>query len=249
MTKKLLAIVAVVAVSLVAGLPCAQAGTGYYLVSMYDVEGQHGIDYKYWNADFTNASSKSAPEIGYSYGVTSRWYTEINAEWFRQHGKDGNKLSGYSWQNDFLLTQGQYPVDVALHTELERSKSKPHVTSLEIGPAMQTEYYRTQFNLNFFLQRDLRGSAGAATQLVYQWQVKQRWKSWLQPGLQGFGEVGKWNDWLPRDKQSHRAGPALFGSVDVGPSQEIKYEAAWLIGKNSARSAQSFTMRVQYLFR
>ncbi|GAB2864374.1 hypothetical protein GCM10027277_36400 [Pseudoduganella ginsengisoli] len=216
---------------------------------MYDEEGQLGIDYKYWNADFTNASSKSAPEIGISYSVTPRWYTEFNAEWFRQHGKDGSHLSGYSWQNDVLLTQGQYAADVALHTELGRSHSRPHVTSLEIGPAMQTEYYRTQFNANLFLQRDIQGAADAQTQLVYQWQIKQRWKSWLEPGVQGFGEVGKWNHWLPRNKQSHRAGPAVFGEVDVGAGQEIKYDAAWLIGKNAARSAQSFTMRVQYLFR
>lgn len=237
------------AIMLVASLPCAQAATGYYLVSVYDVEGQHGIDYKYWNADYTHGPSRSSPEIGYSLGVTSRWYTELNAVWFRQHGRDGNALSAISWQNDVLLTQGQYAFDLALHTDVQRSKAKPHVASLEIGPVLQTEYYRTQFNANLFLQRDLRGKAGAETQLAYQWQVKQRWKSWLQPGVQGFGEVGKWNDWLPRQRQSHRAGPAVFGSVDVGPGQEIKYEAAWLIGKNSARSAQSFTIRVQYLFR
>lgn len=244
MTRKFLT-----AITLVASLPCAQAATGYYLVSVYDVEGQHGIDYKYWNADYSNGPSRSSPEIGYSYGVTSRWYTELNAVWFRPHGRDGSALSAYSWQNDVLLTQGQYAADVALHTELQRSKDKPHVTSLEIGPVLQTEYYRTQFNANLFLQRDVRGRAAAETQLVYQWQIKQRWKSWLQPGVQGFGEVGKWNDWLPRHRQSHRAGPAVFGGVDVGPGQEIKYEAAWLVGKNSARSAQSFTMRVQYLFR
>lgn len=237
------------AIMLVASLPCAQAATGYYLVSVYDVEGQHGIDYKYWNADYTHGPSRSSPEIGYSLGVTSRWYTALNAVWFRQHGGDGNALSAISWQNDVLLTQGQYAFDVALHTDVQRGKAKPHVTSLEIGPVLQTEYYRTQFNANLFLQRDVHGKAGAETQLAYQWQVKQRWKSWLQPGVQGFGEVGKWNDWLPRQRQSHRAGPAVFGAVDVGPGQEIKYEAAWLIGKNSARSAQSFTMRVQYLFR
>ncbi|MRV75889.1 hypothetical protein GJ700_29670 [Duganella sp. FT92W] len=244
MTRKLFA-----AITLCGFLPCAQAATGYYLVSVYDVEGQHGIDYKYWNADYTNSSSRSSPEIGYSYGVTSRWYTELSAVWFRAHGRDGSELSAFSWQNDVLLTQGQYAADVALHTELARSTDKPHVTSLEIGPVLQTEYYRTQFNANLFLQRDVKGKPGAETQLAYQWQIKQRWKSWLQPGIQGFGEVGKWNDWLPRERQSHRAGPAVFGSVDAGPGQEIKYEAAWLVGKNSARSAQSFTMRVQYLFR
>ncbi|NRR33602.1 hypothetical protein HSX11_25835 [Oxalobacteraceae bacterium] len=77
--------------------------------------------------------------------------------------------------------------------------------------------------------------------------MKYRWKSWFQPGLQAFGEVGKWNDWLASDKQSHRAGPAIFGSRDIG-KHALKYEAAYLMGRNSARAAKSFTMRVQYIF-
>ena len=62
-------------------------------------------------------------------------------------------------------------------------------------------------------------------------------------GLPGFGKVGKWNDWLPAKKQSPRAGPAFFGEVD-----HFKYEAAYLFGKNSGRAANSFSMRVQYIF-
>ncbi|SFU86280.1 hypothetical protein [Pseudoduganella namucuonensis] len=223
----------------------ACAATGYYLVSTYDVEGQRSIDYKYWNADYKHSSSTSSPEIGYGYGVTSRWYTELYAVWRRPHGRD-SKLAGVAWQNDYLLTQGQYPFDLALHTDIQRSPGNGY--GAEIGPVLQTEYHRTQFNFNLFLQRDFRNGRSNDTEMVYQWQVKQRWKSWLEPGLQGFGELGKWNDWLPRSRQSHRAGPALFGARDLGRGQAVKYEAAWLIGKNSARAAKSFTMRVQYLF-
>lgn len=231
----------------------ARAGTGYYLVSTYDVEGQQSVDFKYWNADYKARSSVSSPEIGYGYGVTSRWYTEVSAVWIRLHGRT-DRLAEVEWQNDYMLTQGQYPFDLALHTTVARSATSPHSYSVEIGPVLQTEIVRTQFNFNAFLQREYRTGEAERTQLVYQWQVKQRWKSWLQPGLQGFGEVGTWNDWLPRKQQSHRAGPAVFGSRELkapgasGPGRELKYEAALLVGKNSARTAKSFTMRVQYIF-
>jgi hypothetical protein len=152
------------------------------------------------------------------------------------------------WQNDYMLTQGQYPFDLALHTVVGRGDSSPHSYSVEIGPALQTEVWRTQFNFNVFLQRDYRTGQAEQTQLVYQWQVKQRWKSWLQPGVQGFGEVGKWNGWLPEKQRSHRLGPALFGTLGMGAGQEIKYDAALLVGRNSARTAKSFTLRVQYIF-
>ena len=79
MKKKLIAIAAL------SFLPLAQAGTGYYLVSVYNEEGQHGIDYKYWNADYTHGTGSASPEIGYSYVVTPRWYTEVSAVWFHRH--------------------------------------------------------------------------------------------------------------------------------------------------------------------
>jgi hypothetical protein len=235
----------IVLAALLPQFACAE--TGYYLVSTYDVEGQKSVDFKYWNADYNNRPNVSSPEIGFGYGVTSRWYTELSAVWIRVHGRL-DKLSGLEWQNDYMLTQGQYPFDLALHTQVSRSDSRPHSYGVEIGPVLQTEIVRTQFNFNVFFQHEFHNDEPGETELAYQWQIKQRWKSWLQPGVQGFGEVGKWNDWLPRNKQSHRAGPAVFGSRDVGPNQELKYEAAWLVGRNSGRTARSFTMRVQYIF-
>jgi len=223
----------------------ALADTGYYLVSIYDAEGQASIDCKYWNAHFATHTLAS-PEIGVGYGVTSRWYTEIYADTIKING-GGSQWSETAWQNDFLLTQGQYDFDLALHTKIERPRDSSEGYGVEFGPALQTEIGKTQFNVNAFFQRDYRSDNDGAMQLTYQWQVKQHWKRWFQPGLQGFGEVGQWDHWLPRNQQSHRAGPAFFGSRDIG-AQELKYEAAYLFGKNSGRHAKSFTMRVQLVF-
>ncbi|MGO4376804.1 hypothetical protein [Pseudoduganella sp. RAF53_2] len=242
MNKKLLFALA----ALLPQFACAE--TGYYLVNVYDVEGLANVDYKYWNAHYKDRATRAMPEIGLGYGVTSRWYTELSGSWF-QIGGEQTRFVALEWQNDFLLTQGQYDWDVALHTTIERPRDRSQGYALEIGPALQTQFWRTQFNLNVFFQREFDNGEKNDTELVYQWQIKHRWKSWLQPGLQGFGELGKWNDWQPSDKQSHRLGPAVFGYVDAGANgQQIKYEAAYLVGKNSARTAKSFTMRVQYLF-
>lgn len=240
----------ILALACCAALPgLALADTGYYMVSTYDVEGQASVDYKYWNAHYQGLTV-AAPEIGVGYGVTSRWYTEIYAKWVKING-GGSQWQETAWQNDVMLTQGQYPFDLALHTKVERARTSTEGYGLEWGPVLQTEIVRTQFNANLFFQRDYRVSPGVGgqnpMQLTYQLQVKQRWKSWFEPGLQAFGEVGKWNGWLPRSEQSHRAGPAFFGSRTIG-GHALKYEAAYLVGRNSARAAKSFTMRVQYLF-
>jgi len=139
----------------IAPLPPALADTGYYLVSTYDVENQASIDFKYWNAHYRGRTT-AAPELGVGYGVTSRWYTEVYAKWVKLNGAAGHWVQT-DWQNDFLLTQGQYDFDLALHTRLGRARDSDAGYSVEWGPVLQTEIGRTQFNANLFFQRDLRG--------------------------------------------------------------------------------------------
>lgn len=228
-------------------MPLAHADTGYYLVSTYDVEGQTSVDFKYWNARY-RGRTVAAPDLGIGHGVTGRWYTEVYGTWVRVNGE--THFAGTAWQNDVMLTQGQYDIDVALHTTIERPRDRDDGYGVEWGPVLKTDIGRTQLNANLFFQRKYRVVAPRTehhTELTYQLQLKYRWKPWFQPGVQAFGEVGKWDDWLDYKRQSHRAGPAIFGSRDMG-KHELKYEAAYLLGRNAARAAKSFTMRVQYVF-
>lgn len=224
------------------------AEPGLYFVSLYDVEGQTSIDFKYWKAHY-RGQKVSSPDIGIGYGVTSRWYTELYGAWEKEDG-GANHFEELAWQNDYMLTQGQYDVDVALHTKIERPRDRSEGYEFEWGPVMKTDIGRTQLNANLFFQRAYRVKVAEGenhTALAYQLQAKYRWKSTFQPGIQAYGEVGQWNHWLPSHEQSHRAGPAVFGSREFG-THELKYEAAYLIGRNEGRSAKTFSMRAQYIF-
>ncbi|KAF1048467.1 MAG: hypothetical protein GAK35_00270 [Herbaspirillum frisingense] len=223
----------------------AAAATGYYLVNVYSDPGQWTLDYKYWNAKRPGSPPVGSPELGIGYGVNARWYTEIYGV-TAQTAAQGTRFVSWNWQNDVLLTQGEYPFDLALHTDIEQYRARDGY-GLEWGPALQTEWWRTQFNLNLFFQRDYRVSGGDPTELVYQWQVRQHWRPLFNFGLQGFGELGRWDRWDRREDQSHRLGPAIFGTAYFG-KQFLKYEAAYLIGTNNARSARSVTMRLQLGF-
>lgn len=234
------------AAALALGGGAAVADPGYYVVTVYDDPGLKTIDYRYWTVRARDASATVTwPEVGFGWNINGRWYSEIIASWIGS-SQFATRLETLNWQNDVLLTQGQYPFDLAVHTLLVRPQLPAEGWALEIGPVFQTDIDRTQLNLNLVFRRGFGALAGP-TELSYQWQLRYRWLSWLHFGAQGFGELGPWDHWDPGHEQSHRAGPALFGKVPVGPGT-IAWQAAYLTGKTYGRRGEMFTMRVKYDF-
>lgn len=229
----------------------AQAGSGYYLVSIYENEGEKTIDFKSWSSFPENQATSTVPELGLSYMPNKTWYTEVYVSWAKR-GASSLANSAWTWQNDFLLTHGQYPVDLALHTSLNKNADSSRGVDFEFGPVMQTEFGRIQTNANVFLERTYRVTPASRMQMKYQWQGKYRLRPELEFGLQGFGELGDWDNWSPRARQSHRAGPMVSGSFRLGNAtdskQVIEYEASYVMGKLNTRHAGVFSMRLQYAF-
>jgi hypothetical protein len=224
----------------------AHAEPGYYVVTVYDNPGVKTADFRYWTVKAPGSAQISWPEVGFGWNVNGRWYTELLAS-YTGSSQFATHLDTLNWQNDVLLTQGQYPFDLAIHTQLVRPQHPASGYSLEFGPALQTDIGRTQLNLNVFFERGFGPLSVQPTELNYQWQVRYRWTRWLHVGAQGFGEVGPWDHWLPHEAQSHRAGPALFGSLPAGPGV-IGWQASYLIGKTYAQRGNMFSMRLKYEF-
>jgi hypothetical protein len=229
--------------------PAAWADPGYYVVTAYDHEGVRSADFRYWSVKAPGEPAQKWPELGLGYGVTSRWYTEVLASWIGS-SQEAMKLSTLNWQNEFLLTQGNLPVDVALHASLISDQGYEGGYEIEYGPVLQTDIGRTQLNANLFFARNFGGDEDdpPETKMKYQWQVRHRTHPLLNLGLQGFGEVGRWNQVSPRERQSHRAGPAFFGTVRLDDGRSLQYQGAYLFGKTYGRRGDMFSMRMQVLF-
>jgi len=167
----------------------ALADPGYYVVTVYDNEGRSSIDVRYWTVKFPQTPEVIWPEVGFGHGVTSRWTTELFASWIGS-SQFATRLSTWNWQNDFLLTQGELPLDIALHAQLIRNQLDNGGRALEYGLVLQTDVGRTQLNGNVFFERGWGGLDSGATQLKYQWQLRYRWKPGLHVGAQGFAQLG-----------------------------------------------------------
>lgn len=225
----------------------ARADPGYYVVTPYDNVGKVIVDFRYWTTRARGRGEVVWPEVGLGYGVNSRWTTEL---FLSLAGSQtyAVKPSSLNWQNQVLLTQGEWPLDLALHAQFINNQQSLRGTTLELGPLVQTDWGRTQVNANLIFERALSGDTAAPAELKYQWQLRYRWGPMLHFGLQGFGEVGPWNRWASADKQSHRVGPALFLTLRPGGDTVFKLQAAWLEGKTFTQRGHMFTLRAHAEF-
>lgn len=232
------------ALILAAGLlaATARADPGYYVVTPYVNEGLVIADFRYWTVTNSGWPEVIWPEVGIAYGVTSRWTTELFMSWVGVNNA-ATKPSTLNWQNNVLLTQGELPLDIALHLQLIGDRHDAHHRTVEFGPLLQTDFGRTQVNANLIIERGSGLASPQPTQLKYQWQLRYRWIPAWHVGLQGFGELGTWNDWAPHAQQSHRAGPALFGTWRQGDKTVYRLQAGWLTGKTYGTSGHLFTLR------
>ena len=180
--------------------------------------------------------------------MTQRWFTEIYQKYERT-GDEGMHVDAWEWENKFQLTEtGEYPIDAGFIVEIERPKDRSEGYEVRFGPLFQTEMGKFQLNGNLLFERHYRAQTQERTELGYQWQIKYRWQQQFEFGLQGFGEVGKWNQWDSAEQRSHRTGPAVFGKIPLGNRQAIRYNAAWLLGASTSAHTQTFRMQVEYEF-
>jgi len=224
------------------------AGPADYVYYPSVTYGEKEIDFKAGSASKKDTPDEAAASIGLGYGATQWWFTEVYLKYKRELNEN-TKFDAVEWENKFQLTEtGQYPVDVGFLLEIERPMDHDEGWEVKWGPLFQTEFGRVQLNANLLFQRNYQAAVANNLQFFYQWQVKYRWKPEFEYGLQGFGEMGDYDKWSPQDEQVHKLGPAIFGKLQLGGGQAIKYNAAWLLGASKAAPDNTLRLQVEYEF-
>lgn len=222
----------------------AFAGPADYVYTPAVAQGEREFGIKYGAAPLAVAA------VGMGYGVSEFWFAEV---YLKRERIGSQEATLAEFENKFLLTEtGKYAVDIGLLAELEAPLSGLAPWELRVGPLFEKGYGKLQLNGNLFFERAF-GRADESgipfcTNLAYQYQVKYRWKPVVEFGMQGMGEVGKWDNWSRRAEQNHRMGPALFGKFALGNRQAIKYNAAWLFGVSAAAPSHTLRTQLEYEF-
>lgn len=230
---------------LAAALPAAQADPGYYVVTAYEQAGQVTLETRYWDARAPGRKNVAWPEAMLSVGVNSRWTTGLLWSW-EGPSRGPFDLATFNWINELLLTQGNWPVDVALHTQWVHDHEDPGGGAFEWGPVLQTDFGRTQVNLNLVFVRGVGHDSAHTTTLKMQSQLRYRWQHGLHVGAQAFAEVGPWDHWLPHGRQGMRAGPAVFSTLHGAGTLELS--AALLRGRTYGRFGHMMSLRAAVSF-
>jgi len=226
----------------------AHAGPADYVFMPSVTYGEREIDFKYGTVKPKDEDRESAASLGLGYGLTQWWSTEVYVKYKRELG-ERTKFDAYEWENKFQLTEpGRFPVDVGFILEIERPKDRAEGWEVAFGPLFQVEAGATQFNFNPIFVRNYRAAEDNPLRLEYQWQAKYRWRPQFEFGVQGFGELGKWNRWAPREEQEHRLGPAAFGKLALGGRQAIKYNAGVLFDTKGSHHGTTLRTQVEYEF-
>jgi hypothetical protein len=226
----------------------AHSAPSDYLYTPAITYGEREIDFKAGSASKKDTPDEAAASIGFGYGVSQRWFTELYLKYKRELN-ESTKFDAYEWENKFLLTEpGQYEVDVGFLLEIERPKDHDEGWEVKWGPLFQAEVGRVQLNANLLFQRSYDAVAPSNMQMLYQWQVKYRWTPQFEYGLQGFGELGDYDNWSAKEEQIHKLGPAVFGKLPLGGRKAIKYNAAWLLGASKAAPDNTIRLQVEYEF-
>jgi hypothetical protein len=227
----------------------AMAGPADYMYLPVITKGEREIDFKYGTSKNDESVRKHVSKLGLGYAPTDYWFTEVYAT-RESEGEHGLTIA--EWENKFQFTEtGKYPFEVGMITEIEAPIQKNNPYEVKLGPLFQTDINRIQLNANFLFERKFGPNPEHEkfiTEFGYQFQTKYRYRKEFEFGVQGFGEVGEWNSWDNHKNQNHRWGPAVFGKLNLGSTQKIKYNAAVLYGVSEAAPDHTYRMQLEYEF-
>src|SRR4029453_16036248 len=185
----------------------ALAGPADYVFLPAVEYGERELDFKYGVATKKNEPSLQAASLGFGYGVKEWWFTEFYVKGEREGAQ--SHFDAIEFENKFQLTEtGRYPIDIGFIAEFELPRNRSEGNEFRFGPLLQPEFQPVRTHNPGAVENN-------GTFFGYQWQVKYRWQPTFEFGAQGFGDMGRWNHFLPSSEQEQRLGPAIFGKYGL----------------------------------
>lgn len=186
-------------------------------------------------------------KLGAGYGFSDIWFSELNAEYEKPPDSTSAQVQFYEWENLFQLTRaGRYWADWAVTVEYSYATDPEEQDAVKLMPIMQTRFTDTMLTLNFGFERNPSENGTNHWQLSYGWQYLWLSKPELRFALEGYGQVGDYNSWLPSSQQTHQIGPALVGKLRTGEDTGLGYRVGVFWGLTQSTPDRAFMASLEY---
>ena len=221
-----------------------------YLLLPTVVQGEREIDWRTGIASAgTTTNAQADYALGVGYGVTAHWFTELAFHYGERQGST-LQFRDVAWENILQLAEpGEWPLDIGLSFEVERSQRSQDQLDVTGGVLLQKEFSLVQANLNILLNHVIEGTEPATTRVHFQGQLKYRYSEPFEFGVQAFSYVSSYRTtWAPYSDQVHRIGPVMLGKFKFGHERSLSYNAALLFGTTNRSPDRTLRFQIEYEF-
>jgi hypothetical protein len=122
-------------------------------------------------------------------------------------------------------------------------------SSIQFGPLLQKDIGKVEMNFNILVRQYFQSTAGSSSQFSYQGQLKYRYGSPLEVGIQAFGRLSAGTQaWAPYQQQVLRVGPVVLGRLNLPRERSLAYNVGFLMGTTQHSPDQTLRLQVEYEF-
>lgn len=181
--------------------------------------------------------------VGFEYGLTDWWQTELSAEIEKENG-DSDQLTNYKFENVFAPWKpGENWMDVGLYVELEKGAHSGDPNNFETKLLLEKDLGKFANTANLKLEHEFgphhEESWGSGMAL----QTKYRYNEMFEPGLEYYADFGTFDEKPSFSDQSHQFGPVALGKIG-----NVKYDTGVLFGVSQAAPDATVKLNLEYEF-
>ncbi len=199
--------------------------------------------------DLDGASARNGAEeskLELEYAPNEWWLTEGLVTLERDPG-GARHATEFSWENVFALApQGKYWIDLGVLAEFAHALRRDGHDALELGLLGETTVGALLVTAN--LKGEQAFGSGENAALGYALRAVWRGNERFEPGLEMFGDFGRWGRFGSLAGNRHEIGPAARGRFRLAGRQALMYEAAWVFGLTGSSPDMTARLRLEYEF-
>jgi len=190
--------------------------------------------------------NKQKHKAALGYGISDYWKTEFYAK-FAKKPDQSLKIDAFEWENIFAFSQpGQYWLDSGMSIAYVHNVTARSADAIEAKLLLQKQIGQWINIANIGLEKEIGNFASGRPERTFAWQTRYNINKYFNPGFEIHSNLGKSgsnsNDF---NEQEHSIGPAAFGEI----FNNVKYEAAYLIGVSNTAPQSEAKLFLEYEFR